>query len=63
MRLALKFLKSIEYARKVCDVISKYLTEPFGIEVSLDEVPQIIKPEELLFYLKELAGPLEAECN
>ena len=53
-RLALKFLKSIEYARKVCDVISKYLTEPFGVEVSLDEVPQITKPEELLFYLREL---------
>jgi len=54
-RLALKLLKSINYVKTVYEVISKYL-EPgsFGIEVSLDEVPQVTRPEELFFYLNEL---------
>jgi len=53
-KLALKFLKSVEYVRKVYDLILRYLEGPFGVEVSLDEVPQVTKPGELLFYLNEL---------
>ena len=54
-RLALKFLKSMNYVRKVYEAISKYL-EPrtFGIEVALDEIPKVTRPEELFFYLNEL---------
>ncbi len=55
-RLSLKFLKSIEYVPKVVDVIRKYLSgREFGIEVALDEVPQVTKPKEMLFYLSELS--------
>ena len=55
VRLALKFLRSVEYVRRVADLIGKYLEgRPYGIEVALDEVPRPTKPEELLFYLREL---------
>ncbi|RLG87911.1 MAG: hypothetical protein DRO15_04030 [Thermoprotei archaeon] len=54
-RLALKFFKSINYVRTVYEIISKHLElHRFGIEVSLDEIPQVTKPEELFFYLNEL---------
>ena len=54
-RLAIKFMKSIEYVPKVVEVIRKYLSDrEFGIEVALDEVPQVTKPKEIIFYLNEL---------
>ncbi len=55
VRLALKFMRSIEYVKKVADLVGRYLEgRPYGIEVALDEVPRLTRPEELLFYLREL---------
>ncbi len=55
VRLALKFLKSVKYVKVVRDIAAKYLEDkPFGVEIALDEVPQPTRPEELLFYLREL---------
>jgi len=53
-KLALKFLKSIEYVKVIYNLALNYIEKPFGIEVSLDEIPLVTKPEELLFYLNEL---------
>lgn len=53
-RLALKFLKSIKYVKVIYDLALHYIERPFGVEVSLDEIPLVTKPEELLFYLNEL---------
>ncbi len=53
-RLALKYLSSIEYAVKLSKFVKEVLGKNVGIEVSLDEVPQITKPEEMLFYINEL---------
>ena len=52
-RLALKYLKSIEYIAKLYDIVREYLGE-VGFEVALDEVPQVTNPKDLLFYLNEL---------
>lgn len=55
VRLALKFLRSVKYVKVVRDIAAKYLEDqPFGVEIALDEVPQPTRPEELLFYLREL---------
>ena len=56
-RLALKFYRSIEYVKVVYDIVKKYMpSREFGVEVALDEIPEITKPKELFFYLNELKG-------
>ena len=56
-RLALKYLESIYYVRKVYDIVKKYLDEhEFGVEVALDEVPVETSPKDLFFYVSELAN-------
>ncbi len=54
-RLALKYLRSVEYVAVVKELISRYLEgREFGVEVALDETPKPTRPEELFFYLNEL---------
>jgi len=54
-RLALKYYKSIEYVKVVYDTIRKYLDDrEFGVEIALDEVPEVTNPKEVFFFLSEL---------
>ncbi|RLE54745.1 MAG: hypothetical protein DRJ40_10105 [Thermoprotei archaeon] len=52
-RLALKYLKSIEYVEKVYSLVETYLG-PVGLEVALDELPELTPVKDLVFYLNEL---------
>jgi len=54
MRVSLKYLRSIEYVRKVLDLITDYIRNPFGVEIALDEVPEITPIKDLVFYISEL---------
>ncbi len=54
-RYSLKFMKSIEYLIRLYEIVKKYNEREFGVEIALDEVPQLTKPKELFFYLNELA--------
>ena len=54
IRLALKYLKSIEYIDRILSIIRKYIIRPFGIEIALDELPEHTKIKDLVFYLLEL---------
>ncbi len=54
IRLALKYLKSIEYIDRILSIIRKYIIWPFGIEIALDELPEHTGIKDLVFYLLEL---------
>jgi len=54
IRLALKYLKSIEYIDRILGIIRKYIIRPFGIEIALDELPEHTEIKDLVFYLLEL---------
>ncbi|RLE85415.1 MAG: hypothetical protein DRJ41_01260 [Thermoprotei archaeon] len=54
MRLALKYGKSLEAIVKLYEMLKEMVSWDFGIEVALDEMPDITRPDELLFYLREL---------
>ncbi len=53
-RLALKYLKSIEYCVKLCNFVEDVLGKRVGFEIAFDEVPRETREEELFFYLNEL---------
>lgn len=57
MRLALKYLDSLDLAlkmyRMICEEMKK-IRRPFGIEVAFDELPELTKEKDLYFYLREL---------
>lgn len=56
-RLVVKYLDSINLALELYNYIRMKmfdLGKPFGIEIALDELPELTKDYELLFYLKEL---------
>jgi hypothetical protein len=54
MRLAVKFEESIRYGLEICRLVKeKTGSNPFGIEIALDESNYITRDEELLFYLSE----------
>jgi len=55
-RLSLKYLKSIEYVVKIYEMVKKYNKRKFGVEIALDELPQVIKLTELFFYMSELSN-------
>ncbi|MDK6028639.1 tagaturonate epimerase family protein [Ignisphaera sp. 4213-co] len=53
-RLVLKYQKSIEYVKKVLDIIKKYNEKEFGVEVAFDETPKRSEFKDVLFYVLEL---------
>jgi len=53
-RLALKFLKSVEYVERVLEIVRRYNEREFGVEIALDELPQITSLDEAFFYVNEL---------
>uniref|UniRef100_A0A7J2U4Z0 Tagaturonate/fructuronate epimerase n=1 Tax=Ignisphaera aggregans TaxID=334771 RepID=A0A7J2U4Z0_9CREN len=53
-RLVLKYRKSLEYVKKVLDIVMKYNDKPFGIEIAFDETPKVSPPNEVFFYVYEL---------
>ena len=53
-RLSLKYLKSIEYVVQIVDIVRRYNGKEFGIEIALDELPEITKVKDMFFYLNEL---------
>ncbi len=53
-RLSLKYLKSIEYVARIVEIVEKYNGREFGIEVALDELPQVTRAKEAFFYINEL---------
>ena len=54
MRLALKYGRSLEVTKRLYEMIRGIVNWDFGIEIALDETPEITRPDELLFYLREL---------
>ncbi|MEM0026939.1 MAG: tagaturonate epimerase family protein [Ignisphaera sp.] len=53
-RLALKYWKSIEYVKKILEIIEKYNEKPFGVEIAFDETPKVSDLKDVLFYVLEL---------
>jgi len=53
-RLALKYLKSIDYVVRLAQLVEEQLGRAVGIEVAFDEVPVETREEDLLFFLNEI---------
>jgi hypothetical protein len=53
-KLYLKYSKSIEYAITIYELVKKYISKSFGIEIAFDETPYKSGLKDILFYTLEL---------
>ena len=54
MSLALKYWRSLETTKRICDYLREKVPWQFGVEIAFDETPFITKEKDMLFYLREL---------